>query len=84
MLAEEDLNKELQLFFRLEKGDRVVLIDSSQNHFYGIINDNPPKETPPRHPFLTYLTREVKWIDMPKWCKKIEMVGTCSINYCSN
>ncbi|HZK19713.1 MAG TPA: hypothetical protein VFC68_03200 [Treponemataceae bacterium] len=83
MIAEQNLKTELQLFMRLEKGDRVVLIDNNQVHYYGIINDNPPKKTPWRYPFITYLTREVKWINKPEWSKQVEKVGTCSIKYVS-
>jgi hypothetical protein len=81
MIAEQDLKKELQLFMRLEKGDKVVLVDNNQIRYYGIINDEPPKKTPPRYPFLDYLTREVKWINKPKWCKPIDQIGTCSIGF---
>lgn len=77
----ENLKEEFQLFMRLEKGDKVVMKDSSNVNYYGLINDNPPKKTPPRYPFLDYLTREVKWLNKPKWCQKIERVGTCSISY---
>ncbi len=81
MIVEQDLKTEFQLFMRLEKGDKVVLVDNNQVRYYGIINDEPPKKTPPRYPFLDYLTREVKWINKPNWCQPIEHVGTCSISF---